>query len=165
MNININGKTLDVKLEKEKFVGEVLCGIEKWLSDSGHVLSGISIDNQEINVSEIESVFKKEINTIENLDIYTETISNLVMKSFRALLEDIEKYERLGFEEKANFFNNWKENSYANFLNEEAGDLYNLCENTFARAELSVQDLKSITEERIREINEPDKELPILNQF
>ncbi|MCL2184884.1 MAG: hypothetical protein FWB86_03380 [Treponema sp.] len=158
MNIRINGVTLDVSLEKEKYVSEILTEIEKWLSDSGHVLSGLTVDGKEMNASEIDNVFKKEISTIENLDIHTESISFLTSSCLSVLLEDIKKFESISFEEKSNFFNNWKETSCAKFINEETPDLFSLCENTFLRGEISCQLLVSVTEERIREINEPDTE-------
>jgi len=169
MNIKINGITLDVSLEKEKYVGEILSEIAKWLSDSGHVLSGLSVDGKEVSVSKIEDVFKKEISSVEILDIKTETVAFLTSSSLASLLEDIKKFENLNYEEKTKFYNNWKESACANFIKDETPELFTLCENTFLRGELSCQILTSIAEERLREVDDPDKEFaniePILNNI
>ena len=46
MKIQINGTDADIRPETEKNVGEVLCALEAWLTNSGFRLSGLSIDGE-----------------------------------------------------------------------------------------------------------------------
>jgi len=155
MEIRINGKVLNVKLENEKTVGEVLAGVEQWLSNTGFVFSGFSIDGQQITASIIKEAFYREIDSINILDIKTESRASHSVLSLHILLEDISSFENLNFEEKTKFFNSWKESGCAQFLKIEMQDLFILCENAFSSMSLSLADLRSITEERAREVSEP----------
>jgi len=169
MEIRINDKKLDAKPDNEKTVGDVLASLEQWLENSGHRLSGISIDGQNINVSMIEEIFSREIDTIEYLDLYTNVVAELAATSLINLLEDIKEYESLNFEEKTNFFDKWKESASAAFISSEMADLFSLCSNTFSGGDISSSDLFSITEERLREVKNPSEEFakiePLVNEI
>jgi len=158
MEIRINGQILDANLENEKNVGEVLAGLEQWLSNSGYVLSGLIIDGQQITASMVEEVFLREIKSVKTLDIQTESFAALAVSSFLTLLEDITFFENLSFEEKTKFYDTWTESACGRFIAAEAADLFSLCNGTFSSGDFSSNELRLITEERIREIKEPLKE-------
>ncbi|MCL2808860.1 MAG: hypothetical protein FWD24_02205 [Treponema sp.] len=169
MEIKINDKTLDVSLDNECTVGEVLANLEQWLTDSGHRISEINIDGQSVSASMIEEIFGRDIKTITCIDIHTNVIAELTAASLINLLEDINEYANLNFEEKTNYFDKWKDSATAQFIRAEIPDLYMFCVNTFSIGEVAVHTLISITEEIQREVHDPKKELtdiePILNEI
>lgn len=169
MEICINGKKLDASLDKENTVGEVLAGLEQWLTDSGHRICELNIDGKIINASMIEDIFNREIKDIKNISINTNVVADLTAASLINLLEDINEYENLNFEEKAKYYNNWKETVTAQYISAEIPDLYSFCAGTFINADMSPSVLRSITEEIQREVNTPADEFknlqPILNEI
>jgi len=169
MIIKINDKPLDFSLDNEKTLGEVFTSLEQWLSNSGHRLSEISIDGNVVSAGMVEDVFKKEVKSIKELNVSTNAIAELAALSLQTLLKDIDKYENLKFDEKAKFFDNWKNSAQALFIMEEMPDLYSYFKNTFLSGEIPIQTLRSVTEEIQREVIEPVKELvkiePILNEI
>jgi len=169
MEIRINDKVLDVNLEKEDTLGEVLAGLEEWLSNSGHRISELKIDGQTIASSMIEDAFKKDIKTIKNLDIYTNVIAELCAASLLNVIEDIKEFESLDFEGKTKYSGKWRQTATAHFISAEMPDLYAFCCNVFSNGDVTPQTLLSIVEEIQREVNDPKKELlhiePILNEI
>lgn len=168
MNLTINGKVTDITIENEKTIGELLSGLEQWVSDSGHRIAELNIDGQDISASMLEDVFLKDLNTVKALDVRTYAFADLTVSSLITLLDDIKEYETLDFENKTKFFNNWKDSVQGQFISQEIYDLFSLCFKTFSEGDVAPNTLYSITEERIREVNEPLKELtnldPILNE-
>jgi len=169
MEIRINDQTLDVRLEKEKTIGEVLAGLEQWLSNSGHILSGLSVDGVAVKVSQVEEIFNKEIASVKTLDIETTPVAELTVSSLVTLLEDIKEYESLDFSKKNDFFGGWKETACGRFLDTEIPDLFALCVITFSNGAIDTASLISITEERLREVTDPVKEFadiePVLDDI
>jgi len=168
MEIRINEQKLDANLEKEKTIGQVLAALEQWISDSGHILSGMRVDGISVTASQIEEVFNREIDSVKILEIETNSLAQISASCLVTLLDDIKQYESLDFQEKTKFFDNWKESACAKFLFTEMSGLYKLCSSAFSSGEISIQTLSSITEERLREVTEPLKEFtdiePVLNQ-
>ena len=162
MNITINGKIADIILEKEKNVGEIIANLEQWLSGLGHRLSAISINGKKIQVSEIEDFLSLDIDSVKSLDLETSSIAQLTAESLLNILDDIKYYESLNMEDKKNFLDNWKQSAQALFVSENIGDLYSILINAFAGRGLSSQAAASITEERLREVKEPQRELETL---
>ena len=155
MDININGHAADVTLENEKTVGEVMASLDQWLAASGHRLSGISIDGQTAHTSLLDDFFSREINSVNKLDLYTSSLAELTAESLLNILYDIKEFEKLGFEEKKNFFSDWKKSAQANFIAEQIPDLYNIFTNSFSGGDINPGSLFSITEERLREVKDP----------
>ncbi|MDR0320063.1 MAG: hypothetical protein LBI28_01035 [Treponema sp.] len=169
MEIRINDQKLDFALDKEKIIGEVLAALEQWISESSHILSGLSIDGESISSSMIETALSKEIADVKCLDLYTNPVSELAASSLVNLLDDIKGFEKCSFEEKGNFFYAWKESPCGMFLFHHMGELFMLCENTFLHGNITPSVLYSITEERLREVNTPTDELaklePLINEI
>jgi len=162
MEIKINGSTADIKIDNEKTVAQVMAGIEQWLSGSGHRLSGLAIDGKAADLSSLENIFAKEIDTINTLDISTMPITELGVISLVNLLGDIDEFDALSFDERNEFFTNWKERPQTLFIFEQMPDLFSFFENTFLNGAFSAQTLRSITEERMREIKTPVDEFSSL---
>jgi len=169
MIIKINGEPLDYTLNNEKTLIEIVAGLEQWLSNSGHRMSELSVDGQDVNASMVEEIFKRDINTIKCIEVSTNSISELTTACIINLNRDIDEFEKLDFDEKAKFFANWKESGQAQYISEEMPELYSYFTDTFSGGSISIPVLRSITEEIQREVTEPVKELeniePILNEI
>jgi len=169
MEIKVNDKTLDVSLDKEKTLGDVLSGLEQWLAGLGYRISEINVDGIRTEASMIEEVFKKDINSVNCLDIHTNAAAELTAASLINLLEDIKEYELLSFEEKTKYFDKWKESATAGYIYSELTDLYAFCISAFSAGSMDTKTLISITEEIQREVNEPVNELiniePVLKEI
>jgi len=169
MEIRLNDKILDASLDNEKTIGEVLTVMEQWLSSSGHILSGISVDGVPVKASEIEETFKRDITSVKCIDVQTNPISELTASSLITLLDDINEFEKLKFEDKTNYFNRWKETACGRFISKEISDLFELCVRTFSNGDMTPQSLSSVAEEMLREVTEPVKEFgdiePVLNEI
>ena len=49
MNISINSKPVDITLDKEKTLGDVLSGLELWISPTGNRIQGISVNGKDLS--------------------------------------------------------------------------------------------------------------------
>ena len=168
MEIRINGQKADVTIDNEKTVAEVMAGMEEWLANSGHRLSGLSIDGQAADISSLEEIFSRAIDKVKEIDIITNSLAELTVQTLINLLGDIEVYEGLKFEERAAFPEKWKSGAQAQFACEQMPDVFALYCDTFSGGSISPQLLRSITEEWLREVKDPSDELsriqPILEE-
>jgi len=163
MEIRINGQDVDITIDSEKTIGEIIAGLDRLLANSGHRLSGLSIDGQAGDTSLLEQFFSREIDSVKTLDIYTKTIAELTAISLLSLIGDIEEYESLKFEEKGEFIKEWKERPQSLFASEQAPELYSLYNDLFSNGGIGCQALRSITEEWLREVENPQEEFAKLN--
>jgi hypothetical protein len=159
MNITINGKPADITLEAEKNVGQVLAGLDNWLSGSGHRLSGIVIDGEAVGSGSLADVFCRELDRVGTLDIRTSAVMVLMAEALLNLRRDIEEYERADFEEKKELRAGWQESPEALFLSEQIPEVYEWAERSFAGEGVSSGELLNLVEERLREIQDPAGEL------
>ncbi|MDR3019347.1 MAG: hypothetical protein LBU66_00410 [Treponema sp.] len=159
MEIRINDQAADITLEDEKTFGEVILGFENWFSNRGFRISGINIDGIPLTLEDLDNVFSREIKTINTLDLYTSSISELTEECLINLISDIDKFEKLDFQDKSKFFNAWNDTAQAIYLEDQMRDLYNFYVSLFTGGEMSPQMVYSITEERLREVREPYSEL------
>ena len=159
MEIKINGQAADITIDNEKTVGEIIAGLDEFLANCGHRLSGLAIDSQAIDISLMEEAFLREINNIKKIDLYTHSLAELFALSLLDLLDDIEEYETLNLEDKNKFYESWKERACAKFAAEQMPDLFSLYVSAFCDGSIELRVLYSITEERLREVKEPEQEL------
>ena len=168
MEIRINGQIADIVLDSEKTVGEILAALEQWLANSGHRLSGLVLNGEAANAGSLEAAFAHDINIVKTLDIFTSSLAELAAQSLVQIYRDIEEYESLGFDGRQNFYENWSESPQARFITEQMPDLFTLCGRTFSGGDLSPQVLRAITEERLREMDNPAGEFaslePLVNE-
>jgi flagellar motility protein MotE (MotC chaperone) len=159
MEVRINGKAADITLDHEKTVGQIVAGLDNFLANCGHRLSGLAIDGKTVDISSMEDAFSKEINNVNIVDLYTRSLAELFALTLLELLGDIEEYESLNFENKNKFHENWKESACARFAEEQMPELFSLCVNAFCGRGMDILVLRSITEERLREVREPAQEI------
>jgi hypothetical protein len=159
MIIRINGANADIQIETEKTVGEILGAFDSWLSGTGHRLSGISIDEEPVSAGGMDACFIRDIDTIQILDIKTSSLPELLEESFCNMLQDIDVFEEAGFEEKAPFLAQWKESPQSLLLAEQYPDFYNWALMTFSGEGSNPQILRLMSEERLRELQDPQGEI------
>jgi hypothetical protein len=168
MEIRINGKKADITLENEKTIGEIMANLENWLASSGHRLSGISIDGRNEDTRPLVEIFSLQVDSVKTLDLVTSSLADLYAATLLNLLEDIKEFESLKTEDKHNYFDSWKQRAQALFISEQMGDLFNFYVNLFMYGTMGAETVYSITEERLREVREPNNEFskikPLLDE-
>ncbi|MCL2191905.1 MAG: hypothetical protein FWB78_00735 [Treponema sp.] len=159
MKIRINGADADIRPEAEETVGEILSALETWLEGTGHRLSGLGIDGTAVTEDSMEACFGKEIDTVDTLDIYTSSITELFAECLLHVLEVIDAYEAADFEEKSSLSILWKESPAAKMLAEQNPGLSEWVTKAFSGEGSNPQALRTVIEERLRELREPAGEM------
>jgi len=158
MNIFINDVQAEITLDTEKTLGDVMTGIELWLSPTGNRIQRICTNGKEIPGELLSEAFCTEIENIERLDIYVSAFRELASEALEILFETCIRQEKASFDERAQILADWKESAGARFLNSDIPDMYNLAERVLSGDGLSVADFTVIVEERLRELADPCKE-------
>jgi len=168
MEIRINGQAADITPENENTIGELLASMDQWFSNLGHRLSGLCIDGKAADTARLDEIFSTEINSVKTLDIYTSSEAQLASEALESLLADIDEFDNLKFEDKGGFTGVWEKKAQANFIKENMPELFSMCIDLFSYTGVSCQTLRSITEERLREVNDPLNEFekiePLVNE-
>jgi len=159
MEIKINGQTADITVDSEKTVGEVISGLDQWISNTGHRLSGIAIDGQSADSASVEEFFSREIDKVKTLDLYTCSIADLCVQSFLSICGDIDEFENMDFAKRQAFCENWSNSPQARFAAEQMPDFFSLCVQVFSGSGTNCETLRAMTEERLREVESPAAEL------
>jgi hypothetical protein len=165
MDISINGVKADIILESEKIVGEVLAGLEQWLTTSdprysgGLRLSGLVIDGMAVNADSLEASFKRDIASVASLDITVRNVQELLAEALLEARQTVSDFKDLGFAEKQGFADMWKANPAAGMLLEQSPELYEIIANSFSGEGLGHNELTMVIDERLRELRDPSKEL------
>ena len=159
MKITINGTDADIRPDTEKTVGDILCALEAWLADSGFRLSGLSIDGETMGVESMEACFARDIGTIDTLDVRTSSLPQLIAECLIAVMQDIDAFEAAGFEERKPFAENWGDSPQARLLAEQCPDLFDWVLKTFSGEGPGPQALRTLAEERFRELQDPAGEM------
>jgi hypothetical protein len=134
-------------------------GFEQWLANSGYRLSGLVLDGETVDTGSMEVAFGRDINSVQTLGIFTSSLAELAAQSLAYIYRDIEEYESLGFEGKQKYYENWSDTPQARFTEEQIPEIFALCKRTFSGGDLSPRMLRAITEERLRELDDPAGEL------
>ncbi len=69
MKIRINDTILDATLENEKFLGEVIEGIKKWLTEARLNIKEVIQDGETLSLDQTDVWWNRNINEIKNIDI------------------------------------------------------------------------------------------------
>ncbi|MDR2134268.1 MAG: hypothetical protein LBP27_04105, partial [Treponema sp.] len=146
-------------LESEKTVGEILAGLEQWLGNSGHRLSGLVIDGETIHAGGLADSFGRDIASVGSLDIKTNTLPELAVAALINAAEDIAEYEGAGFEEKRKIAGEWTESPQAGLLAEQIPEIHELVLKTLSGEGPDSRAVRSMIEERIHELQNPAAEL------
>jgi hypothetical protein len=158
MEIRINGQTADITIDHEKTVGEILASIDEWLGSSGYYLSGLCVDGNAVDTVSMNEVFLREIEKVKLLEIDTIPLAALVSMSLGYLPDDIDEYEKTSFQDRSKFLDNWKQRSYVQFISGQMPELFSLYVSAFSQEGVSPETLRSITQERQREVTDPAAE-------
>jgi hypothetical protein len=159
MKIRINGADADIQLETEQNVGDILCGLDSWLTGSGYRLSGLAINGETAGAGSMEACFGRNIDAIETLDITARSIADLYAESLFQILQDIAFYEAAGFGEKSLFIEQWKQSPQAQLIAEQSPELFGWALKTFSGEGFNPQGFRLLVEERLRELQEPAAEM------
>jgi hypothetical protein len=164
MEIRINGQKADITTDTEKSVGEVMAGLEEWLANSRHRLSGFAIDGCNVSCegSSMEEAFSRDIGVVNTLDIYTNSLAELAGMSLLRIRADIEEYENLDYEKRREFCSLWNQSPQALFAAEQMPDIFTMSCNMFQDGGINARILRAIIEERLREVENPAAEFESL---
>ncbi|MDR2598005.1 MAG: hypothetical protein LBC76_11890 [Treponema sp.] len=162
MEITINNQAADIAPDNEKTVGEIMAGLEQWLANIGQRISGLAINSKLIPSSEFEEIFRKDVTSVNMLDIKTISLAELFLESLLNLQADTEEFENLKFDEKREFLKIWEKRPHALFTLEQMPDIHNIFINLFSGEDMNAKFVSSVIEERLREVKEP---LPELNNL
>ena len=159
MNITINGKPADITLDTEKTLGDVLAGIEQWVSSLGSRIREISVNGQVVQDDALSLAFGKELTGIKKLDIALYSYRELAGEALSMLSDTCALYGSAAFDERPQISGGWEKSAAAQFLRTDIPDMYELAGRTFAGEGLSAQGLGAVIEERLWEITSPAQEI------
>jgi hypothetical protein len=159
MNITINGKPADITIEKEETVGDVLLGLENWLENSGHRLSGIDINGETVNSGSFNGIFARGLEGIGDIAIRTSSRVELMAEALLSLRQDIDEYAAADFGTKKNFAEKWVESPESFFLAEQIPDIHEWAIGTFSGGGMDAAEFGGLVDERLRELKDPPDEL------
>ena len=91
MEILINDERLDFTLEKEKNLGDIIKGLEECVLKNGNVIESITVDNRIIPFDYSSADFHKNISTINQLKIITQSQTELAVNTLITVGEYINK--------------------------------------------------------------------------
>jgi len=159
MDIRINDRPADITLDTEKTLGDVLSGIEQWISSSGNRIREISVDGQALAEETLSDAFGRDIAEIKNLDIAVSAFRDLAAEALSFLLASCELYGSAAFDERALIAKAWQESAAAHFLQEGIPDIYDFAGRAFSGEGLPALELSAMAEERLREVTGPAQEI------
>jgi hypothetical protein len=159
MNITINGKPADITIEKEETVGEVLLGLENWLEDSGHRLSGIDINGETVNSGSFNGIFARGLEGIGDIAIRTSSWAELMAEALLSLRRDMDEYAAADFHAKRDFAGKWAESPEALFLAEQIPEIHKWALGVFSGGGMDAAEFGRLVDERLRELEDPSGEL------
>ena len=159
MEIFINGRNADITLDSEKNLGDVLSGIEMWISPSKSRIRAISADGESLLNDALTESFGREIRNIGKLEITVSSWRELAAEALEALYTECKIFMDTPFNERGQIRADWEKTSAARFLAQEIPDIYALAGYSMSGEGLSASDLTAIIEERLREILNPTEEI------
>jgi hypothetical protein len=159
MDIFINEKPADITLDTEKNIGEIISGIEQWLSPSGSRIRGINLDGKNIPVDAMGGAFRIAISDIKKLDVFVEPWREFAAEALEYLYETCMLYSKASFDERKNIFAEWEKSPAARFIESDVPDIFCLAKRVLSGEGLSTADFTAVIEERLRELANPGEEL------
>ncbi|MCL2320164.1 MAG: hypothetical protein FWC45_08765 [Treponema sp.] len=158
MEITINGKKADITLDTEKNLGDILSGIEQWISSGGSRIQEVKVNGRDLSNSLTES-FDLDAKKIKTLEIDVSPWRELAYKALIDLRATCDMYGNAAFDERRTIAAAWGESAAARFLASDIPDIYDLAVHTLSGEGLSAGDLAILTEERLREAADPRREI------
>jgi hypothetical protein len=159
MDIFINEKPADITLDTEKNLGDVMSGIEQWISPSGSRIRKICLDDKEISSDALVEAFCINVSDIKKLDVFICPWRELAAEALGYLYETCILYDKTAFSERKQISAEWEKSSAARFLLSDIPDIFYLAGRTLSGEGLSVPDFSVLIEERLRELTDPAGEI------
>ena len=159
MHILINGKPIDITLDTEKTLGDVLSGIDQWISSTGSRMQEVSVNGKTLCVNSLNTEFDRDIIEIKELAIIVSSWRELAIEALSYSLETCIFYEKASFAERNQISSDWEELAAARFLAQDIPDIYNYFRLFLLGKGLSSKDFISLLEERLLEVTDPGSEI------
>jgi len=159
MNIFINEKPADITLDMEKNLGDVMSGLEQWLSPSGSRIKKICLDDKDISTDALAEAFRVDVADINKLDVFVSPWRELAAEALEGLYETCILYNKAAFDERKNIAAEWEKSSAARFLISDIPEISCLANRALSGEGLSAGDLCMLIEERLRELTDPKQEI------
>jgi len=159
MNIFINEKPAEIALDTEKTLGDVMTGIELWISPTGNRIQRICVNDKDIEGDALTEAFVLDIKNIDRLDVFIRSWRELAAEALGILYDSCKILGKAGFDERRQIFEAWTESAAARFLQSDIPDIWNLANRAMSGEGLLPSDLTLIVEERLREIADPWQEI------
>jgi hypothetical protein len=159
MDIRINGKQADITLEGEKTLGELLSALESWLRGSGHRISGLKLNGERVGEDSLDRAFNRDLGTVESLDLETSSWAEHAAQSIASLYGLLAELENAAYQERESLREKWAALPGARFLHSEIPELWAMADRSFAGEGAAPGELRALLEERLRELENPRREL------
>ncbi|MDR3302874.1 MAG: hypothetical protein LBS86_00495 [Treponema sp.] len=158
MHIYINEKPADIVLESEKTVGELLSGIDNWLSGSDRRISGLRINGEAVNSTAMTEAFARSLEHIDALNIIVSSWDELAIEALLNTVEDVSIYEAASFEDKPHIKSVWEASPAACFFAEHIPDVFARLKGMFSGEGLTPAEISALLDERVRELTSANTE-------
>ncbi|MDR1931086.1 MAG: hypothetical protein LBQ44_10740 [Treponema sp.] len=156
--ITINGDPADITLETEKTVGELLSGIDAWLSGSGVFISGLELDGKNYGAPAMDDAFKLSLDEVGYVNVKTSGWAELFIEALAALKGEAPYIEKAQAEERRLFLSEWEESPACAFLEKNAPEIRSAFVQ-FLSGSLTHQAFVSLIDERLGELCDPGTEM------
>jgi len=107
----------------------------------------------------VEACLGRDIDTIDTLDIYTSSVTELYAECLFRVMEALDAYAAADFEVKGSVAVSWMESPSAKMLAEQNPGLFDWVTKTFSGEGSSPQAVRSVVEERLCELKMPMDEI------
>ncbi|MDR0374211.1 MAG: hypothetical protein LBH85_00595 [Treponema sp.] len=159
MEILINGQDAGIILENEKTIGDLLAGIENWLDGTDSRIGGVMLDAEPLHIEDIPAAFERELSALQSIDICISSLREFALEALMNAKSALEALEDASFEEKKTIRADFESSATASFLRERLGDIAKSVDASLAGEGLSPTDALKLLEERMRELEEPKREI------
>jgi hypothetical protein len=159
MVIYINEKPADITLDTEKTLGDVMSGIELWISPSGNRIKNIRLEGKDISTDAISEAFSVNVADIKKLDVFVSPWRELASEALQDLYQTCVLFNKAAFDERKNIAAEWEKSAAARFLMSDIPDLSYLAGLSLTGEGLSASDFSMLIEERLRELASPKEEI------
>ena len=159
MNIFINEKPAEISLDTERTLGDVMTGLELWISPTGNRIQRICVDGKDIGGDALTEAFCLDIQDIGRLDVYIRSWRELAAEALGILHETCGLFGNAPFDERVQIFEAWTGSAASRFLKSDIPDISNLADRAMSGEGLLPSDLALVVEERLSEIADPWQEI------
>jgi len=158
MRIFINDKPADITLDTEKTLGDVLQGIDLWVSQTGNRIQGISLDGEILENDKLAGNLSMDIQRINKLEVAVRSWRELAAEALETLLGTCEHFINAQFDERNQIKQDWEKSAASRFLATDIKDIFDLAGFVLSGEGISASDLATLIEERKRELTDPAAE-------